>query len=316
VRYGGFNMRKVCAVLLLITAIAFAQAQQMNAENDSTNMIGDLRELERMILIPGNPPYSYGSIISFARLMESAFGISMTETELQVIASHFIVNYNSAGMEAKKKLATEWQQLESQLRGAPANQTAQLKARIKQRISDEAIAGHEWAGVVQEIMQKRERILKKASGKPVKNPDGSQLDNQLSEADLDAAVEMLYFMWIAAGRSAEVVTLQDLMSIREATLREFNQYSPDFQYVLTNAEDVYSGLRSQWYSAGWDQKAVLMQQFSANLDDLGFYDPATQQGSRGGDAWSDVSPDDMSSIRAQALQNAAFNAGNTWPTSP
>jgi hypothetical protein len=95
----------------------------------------------------------------------------------------------------------------------------------------------------------------------------------MSVADLDASIEMLYFMWVAAGRNPQLVTLPGVALIRALFLQNFAQLPPELQYALANAQKIYAGLRVLWYTGDVQRRTALAHGFSEQLDGLGLPDP-------------------------------------------
>lgn len=96
------------------------------------------------------------------------------------------------------------------------------------------------------------------------------LDAAVSEADLDAALEMLLFMWVATGRDPQAVTTEGMAAVRGRMVQQFAQFSPQFQYTLANAQPIYANLRGAWLKADVKSRARTLPTFTANLNALGF----------------------------------------------
>ena len=141
-------------------------------------------------------------------------------------------------------------------------------------------------------------------GRPeVENAEG--LDNELSEADLDASVRMLAFMWEAAGRDVSLVTEEAVADVRAGIARNFASLPPEAQYCFANAQTIYPLLRTTWDAADEGQRTQIAGQFAESLDALGLTDPnAGGGGGGGGGAWDDVNPDD---VRAGLIMNTTWN---------
>ena len=92
----------------------------------------------------------------------------------------------------------------------------------------------------------------------------------MSEADLNAALEMLYFMWVAAGRDPNMVTIQAVAEVQQYLASNFARFDPTVQYLLANAEKLYAGVRMTWQAADPSQRALLAQQYSQALNEMGF----------------------------------------------
>ena len=124
-------------------------------------------------------------------------------------------------------------------------------------------------------------ILGQTHGRPSRIPAGYAraavlamarcpgFDATMSVADLDASMELLYFMWVAAGRAPELVTLENVALIRAHFLNHFAELPPDMQYALANAQKIYAGLRVLWYTGGGPQRATMSRNFNQELNALG-----------------------------------------------
>lgn len=67
-----------------------------------------------------------------------------------------------------------------------------------------------YAQVMWDAITRRSTTL--GTSKKAASKDG--YDQEISEGDIDATMEMLYFMWVAAGRDASDVTMDDIIKIR------------------------------------------------------------------------------------------------------
>src|SRR5207244_11922020 len=115
---------------------------------------------------------------------------------------------------------------------------------------------------------------------------GPAFDAAMSVADLDAGIELLYFMWVAAGRDPELVTLENVALIRDHFLHHFAELPGDLQYALANAQKIYAGLRVLWYTGDGRQRATMARSFNQELNALGLPDP--NGGANGQSAASDA----------------------------
>jgi hypothetical protein len=70
-------------------------------------------------------------------------------------------------------------------------------------------------------------------------------------------------------------------------------------------------MRGQWEQADDGTRAQLAAGYGQTLDAIGLGVPQAGGGGGGG-AWDDVKPEDMSTIRAEAMANSAFLATNSW----
>lgn len=131
----------------------------------------------------------------------------------------------------------------------------------------------------------------------------------MSEADLDAALEMLTFMWIAAGRDASLVDEEAILTVRGEIISGFTSFPAELQYILANAQELYAGMRTQWQNADAGTRLVMAQKFSNDLDALGLTVPSTRSG--GGNtisadgAWSDFNGKDRSTVMAETVVGLA-----------
>src|SRR5205807_2339372 len=142
-----------------------------------------------------------------------------------------------------------------------------------------------WGVAVREALDRRNRVVAR-SAQPRPQWAGPAFDAAMSVADLDAGIELLYFMWVAAGRDPELVTLENVALIRDHFLHHFAELPGDLQYALANAQKIYAGLRVLWYTGDGRQRATLARNFSRELDGLGLPDP--NAGARQQSAWSGV----------------------------
>ena len=62
-------------------------------------------------------------------------------------------------------------------------------------------------------------------------------------------MEMLWFMWNAAGRPTEGVTMDDINQVRMGILQELPTMDAQAQLLIFNAPKLYAGLRQQWMGA-------------------------------------------------------------------
>lgn len=279
---------------------------QQTAEGVKANF---RREPMSKVISAGDPPLTYGSVANFVTVIELLFDIQFTEAEFQATRERFIEYYAKADPKGREILALQGASLlKSATEGSPA-EVAQNRAEGKAVFEDAFRRGAEqgmaYAQVMWEAIQRRAGKVA-TSAKPAAKQGW---DTDVSEADLDATLEMLYFMWVASGRSAADVTPEDVMKIRQEIITGFGELSPDVQLVIANAQKVYAGLRQQWQSATPAQRLALSQQFGAALDALGLKEGGSFEevsGGSGGGGGSDL---------AAIAQNTAWNAAKTWSSS-
>jgi hypothetical protein len=99
---------------------------------------------------------------------------------------------------------------------------------------------------------------------------------------------MLYFMWVASGRDASLVTAATVAQVQVDLVQGYATFPPDLQYVLANAQQIYAGLRTQWANASAMQRIQMALSFGQQLDAMGFTVPRPRSsGGNSGGAWSD-----------------------------
>jgi len=250
------------------------------------------RESRDEILCAGNPPLTYGSVASFADLVGECFDIQLTEAEFDATRQRFIEYYKKQDPQGKAMLAQGWGKLLQEIRASQGAQRASAVEEVRQVMADRfhtgAQAGIGWAVTMEEAIAKRSKSVARASAQKPAFANDQRFDNDFSQADLEASLEMLYFMWVASGRDASLVTADTVAQVQASLVQGYATFPPDLQYVLANAQQIYAGLRSQWESAGAMQRLQMAQVFGQQLDALGFTVPRPRQsGGNGGGAWSD-----------------------------
>src|SRR5207244_3536584 len=118
----------------------------------------------------------------------------------------------------------------------------QVRAKLETRIQAGADAKAGWGIAVREALERRNHVVAK-SAQPRPLWAGPAFDASMSVADLDAGIELLYFMWVASGRDPQLVTLENVALIRNHFLQHFAELPADLQYGLANAQKIYAGLR-------------------------------------------------------------------------
>ncbi len=237
----------------------------------TNRLAGRGHETWNSVLVDGQPPLTWGSVATFSLLMHECFDAQLTEAEAELIAKRFAESYAASDDAGRKALTTDWQQmLEAAGKGASAR--SQVKTKLDERIRSAADARIGWGIVTREALDRRKRVL---STSTVARPAwaGAGFDASMSVADLDASVEMLYFMWVASGRDPNLVTLEGVAAIREIFLHRFAELPPDLQYALANAQKIYAGLRVLWYTGDGQRRSALARSFGQQLDGLGLPDP-------------------------------------------
>jgi hypothetical protein len=250
------------------------------------------RESRGEILCPGNPPLTYGSVASFAELVGECFDVQLSEAEFEATRQRFIEYYQKQDAQGKAILAEGWTKLLKEIRAAEGPQRAAMVDDVRKVMADRfrsgAQAGIGWAVTMEAAIAKRSQSVAKAAGQKPAFAKDPRFDRDFSQADLEAAVEMLYFMWVASGRDASLVTADTVAQVQVSLVQGYATFPPDLQYVLANAQQIYAGLRSQWGSADAGQRLQMALVFGQQLDALGFTVPSPRKrGGSTGSAWSD-----------------------------
>lgn len=248
------------------------------------------------VLAAGSPPLTRASVSAFAELLRLCFGVQLTETEYEETAAVFVTYYKAGDAATRTMLATGWQGILGQINQATgaARQQAigEVRSVLADRFQSGAQAGNPWAVSIDATLRKRSQTVA-TMNTPV--PDAatkSGLHQQMTEADLEASMEMLYFMWVASGRDASLVTPEATATVRMAIVQNFATFPAQVQLIFANAQQVYASLRGQWAQASAQQRAMMAQQFAVSLDQLGLTVPSRNGGGErrisADGAWSDV----------------------------
>lgn len=265
------------------------------------------------VIVEGNPPLTEGSIANFAKLLGVVFGVRLTEAEYALTRERFTAYFEANDAQGKAIVAqSAGSILESLGKGTEGEREASLaevRAVFEDRLSTGAQAGIEWAQVLWGAVERRRDIVATSAAEAPEFAQGEDQDASLSQADLDAALEMLYFMWVASGRDAEAVTPEAVAAIRGYLEMNFAALPADLQYLLTNAERVYADMRNAWSQADEGTQQAYAVQFGQALDAMGLTADGGGggNGGGGGSAWDDVAGEDPSSITAGLVQTTCFN---------
>ena len=298
------------------TPVASASRQLLDAStmaNAAQQMGQDFkRPPADAIVVQGDPPLTRGSLVAFAGVLSSVFDIQLTEAEFEVMQRHFVTYYQKQDAEGRKIIALGGQSiLDGLQRGPPAEREknkADVKAVMADRFANGAKIGMEWAIAMHEAIQRRGVQLKTTTAVRPAASAGADVKNTFTQADLEAALEMLYFMWVASGRNASLVTPESAAQVRNALVAGFDRFPAELQYTLCNAEQVYAHVRGAWQAADAQQRAAMAVQFGRELDWLGLTAPKP---AGGGSAWSDASGMSESALRAQTAANYAYLSANS-----
>jgi hypothetical protein len=246
------------------------------------------------VLAAGQPPLTRDSVAAFAELLRLTFGVELTEAEYAETVNVFITYYNDGDPGTRQLLSTGWQSILGELRAAKGEAQqkaiAEVRGVLEQRFAAGATAGIPWAVSMNATLQKRTSTVATMKAPVPTYAKKAELHQQMTEADLEASLEMLYFMWVAAGRDAALVTPDAVAMVRQLIVQNFPTFPPQVQLMFANGQKVYAAVRGQWAQASQGQRVQLARQFSISLDQLGLTVPR-----RGGDgrihadgAWSDM----------------------------
>ncbi|MFM9873212.1 MAG: hypothetical protein ACKVQS_07075, partial [Fimbriimonadaceae bacterium] len=180
------------------------------------------------------------------------------------------------------------------------------KAVFENAFKNGAAQGIGYAQVMWDAISRRSNQIAQAKEAPKK--DG--WDQEISEGDVDATMEMLFFMWVAAGRSAEEATPEAVMTIRAQIIQALPTMHPQLQLVIAKAPKIYAGLRQQWAAGSLEQRFAYAQQFDACLTEWGIGASGFESSGGGGNGGYSQE----ASNNADIAVNTAWNAAKTWST--
>lgn len=270
-------------------------------------MKGNLkRDSVDKVIVAGDPPLTYGSVANFVTVVELLFDIQFTEAEFNATRERFVEYYNKQDAQGKAILARQGEAL---LKSATEGTDAEIRqsreegrAVFANAFEQGAARGDGYAQTMWAAVQRRQNKLAEAKGTAKEG-----WDTEITEADVEATLEMLYFMWVAAGRDAGDVTAEDVQRIRSNIYQELPEMDPQLQLVIANAQKIYAGMRQQWMSATPEQRLMLGGQYGHALDSFGLPEGGVTEsaGGGGGGGGSDL---------AAIAQNTAWNAAKTWTT--
>jgi hypothetical protein len=218
----------------------------------------------------GQPPLTWGTVAAFSLLLHECFDAQLTEAEAELVAKQFAESYEASDAAQRKMLVNDWKQMLESLAGGAAAERTPVRAKLESRIDG---AKGSWGATVRDALKRRTTIVARSTAPRPGWAGGAGFDAAMSVADLDASMELLYFMWVAAGRAPELVTLENVALIRAHFLNHFAALPPDMQYALANAQKIYAGLRVLWYTGGAPQRATMSRNFNQELNALGLTDP-------------------------------------------
>lgn len=260
------------------------------------------------VIVKGEPPLTYGSVANFVTVIEILFDIQFTETEFLATRERFVEFYSKADAEGKRVLAEQGAGLLQTLTTGTAAEREQSrqegKAVFENAFRNGAQAGIGYAQVMWDAISRRSNQLAQAKDAPKK--DG--WDQEISEGDVDATMEMLFFMWVASGRPAEEATPEAVMTIRNQIIQGLPEMDPQLQMLIANAPKIYAGLRQQWAGSTMEQRLMMSQQFGQCLTEWGIGTSGFEQSGGGGGGGGE------NSMNAQIAMNTAWNSAKTWST--
>jgi hypothetical protein len=269
------------------------------------------------VVAQGEPPLTRGSLNAFANLLSYVFEIQLTETEFELMQRHFLTYYQKQqDAEGRRTIALGGQSILSGLQqGTPAERErnkAEVKAVMADRFANGAKIGMEWAVAMNDAIERRGLQLKVTTTARPAGTTAPQAKSTFTQADLEATLEMLYFMWVASGRDASLVTADAVATVRHAIVTGFDRFPAQLQYTFCNAEKVYASLRGAWQNASPQERAAMAAQFGRELDWLGLTVPQPRSsGGGGGSAWSNMGGESEASLRAQTAANYAYLSANS-----
>lgn len=263
------------------------------------------------VIVKGEPPLTYGSVANFVTVIEVLFDIQFTETEFLATQERFVEFYSKADAEGKRILANQGAELLKTLTTGTQEERdqsrAEGKAVFENAFRNGAEMGIGYAQVMWDAITRRANQMGTTTAKPAK--DG--WDQQISEGDIDATMEMLIFMWVASGRPTDEVTSEAVMTIRSGIIQGLPGFDPQLQMLIANAPKIYAGIRQQWAGASAQQRLAMAQQFEAALTEWGIGGGGgggfEQSGGGGGG-------DGEYGMNAQIAMNTAWNSAKTWST--
>jgi hypothetical protein len=268
--------------------------------SDLTQIAGRVKTSKKesgaKVLAAGNPPLTRDSVSAFAELMRVTFGVELSESEYADTVAVFVSYYQGGDGPTRTLLATGWRSILAELpkaSGAARDKAvAEVRAVLAERFQLGAQAGIPWAVAMNATIQRRTSTVATMKAPVPDYAKKSELHQQMTEADLDASMEMLYFMWVAAGRDAALVTPETVAQVRMLIVQNFPTFPQQVQLMFANGQKVYSALRGQWAQASQGQRVQLARQFAVSLDQLGLTVPSARGGGddriHASGAWADV----------------------------
>ncbi len=265
------------------------------------------RDDPNRVLAEGEPPLTVASVRNFCDYVGALFSLKFTAAEFELTKARFIEYYGKADAEGRQIIALGGAALLEQLPRASEQEIAETRQQMAAQFAAGAEMGIEWAAAMHEAITRRQTSVARTTAKPpaeaMQSSQQQQVDQDFSQADLTAAVELIYFMWVATGHDPNAATPEVVAQLQNALVQNFGRFDAEFQAVLCNAERVYAAVRAAWDQADQGTRAQLVQEFGQALVGLGLVEGGGGAGG-GGDAWSDVNPDE---VRSGLVMNTCWN---------
>src|SRR5213079_1425922 len=126
------------------------------------------------------------------------------------------------------------------------------------------------------------------------------MSNIPSEADLDASVELITFMWLVTGNDPASITNASIAVMRMLLAQNFYQLPPELQTLFASGRANNQAIQAEWQAADPMQRMALAQQFQLVLAMLGLV-PGAASGGAGYESSND------SATNADIASNIAWN---------
>jgi hypothetical protein len=126
------------------------------------------------------------------------------------------------------------------------------------------------------------------------------MSNIPTDADLDASVELITFMWLATGNDPASITNEAVAVMRMLLAQNFYQLPPELQTLFANGRANNQAIQAEWQAADPLQKMTIAQQFQLVLAVLGLV-PGAASGGAGYESSGE------SATNADIASNIAWN---------
>jgi hypothetical protein len=270
----------------------------------------DFRTAPETVLAEGEPPLTEGTVQACSQVLEAVYGARLTEQELGLVGDQWALFYDYSDAEGRQVVvelaATPLDRLAEGSADERIAARQELRAALDERIATGVEAGAEWATALWEVLGRRAEVIASATELPPEElPAG--LDESMSRADLEASLELLAFIWLAAGRDVAAVTAEAMQPLRGYLAAEYASLPLELQYLLANAEPVYGDMRVAWALSEAEAHTALAQDFSQALDACGLDGEDDQAGGEGaGSVWDDPLQADPAALNAGPLVTTCF----------